>query len=389
MSESGYSSDESGHYNHNFPDFKGIVFGNYHLVYKLGQGSYAQVWLSYNHIKNEFYALKIQDNSEYASAKEEMKILKRIEKMRFAIKVKDNFSYRFGKERFFVMVFPVYGCNLEDIKNILDEGLPGKIVLKFLLNALQGLEDLHTKYKIIHCDIKPDNYLLSLPSKKILKIMEEYSKETFQKYYLSFKEKHNNLSLERDIYNREKLHMSILNRIDFDEIENIEETKEEIIDRLNESNFLLSDFGSFCEIEEKYDEDFGTRYYRAPENILVSEELDYKSDIWSLGCSIYELLTNEILFDPDKCDLYSTDHHHLSMILSLGKFSNREIKSFQRKKDFFLKNKKLKKLPTEISIKDIINKMNSPWKDLLEKMLIPSYLRRPGAKELLEIIKYD
>ena len=36
--------------------------------------------------------------------------------------------------------------------------------------------------------------------------------------------------------------------------------------------------------------DISTRYYRAPENILRSKDYDYKTDIWSYGTIIAELL---------------------------------------------------------------------------------------------------
>jgi len=34
----------------------------------------------------------------------------------------------------------------------------------------------------------------------------------------------------------------------------------------------------------------GSRWYRAPEICLVEKYYDQSSDIWSLGCVIYELL---------------------------------------------------------------------------------------------------
>ena len=42
-----------------------------------------------------------------------------------------------------------------------------------------------------------------------------------------------------------------------------------------------------------------TRYYRAPE-IILHHTFNETCDVWSMGCMIFELLTNEILIDPDK-----------------------------------------------------------------------------------------
>jgi mitogen-activated protein kinase 1/3 len=34
----------------------------------------------------------------------------------------------------------------------------------------------------------------------------------------------------------------------------------------------------------------GSRWYRAPEISLVEKQYDYASDVWSVGCTFYELM---------------------------------------------------------------------------------------------------
>lgn len=380
-SSSSLSSDETGKVDFsNFIDLQNKVLGNYHLIHLLGKGSYAQVWLAYNHVKDNFYALKIQHPDDFNSAKEEVKLLKRIENVPNKINVEDNFIFAIGKnqEKYYVIVFPIYGDNLEDLLklDIFENGLKEKYVEKFVKQSLDSLKVLHNKYHYIHCDIKPDNFLLSEPNYKIKKIMSSYNKEKFKAVYQEFIKK--NPKVKNDTLTRETLHKQLVSEIDFEEILTNTIPEEEIYQQLEKSDFLLSDFGSFCHIDEKYDEDFGTRYYRSPENILVSEELSYATDIWSLGCTIYELLTNRYLFDPIKCKQYSTDHHHLSEIFQLGKFSNKEIKSFQRKKEFFHKNKTLKSLPQAPSIESKFKRItNEKWVKLIKKMLVVSFKKRP------------
>jgi serine/threonine protein kinase len=96
---------------------------------------------------------------------------------------------------------------------------------------------------------------------------------------------------------------------------------------INNCNVCLSDFGQFVEDGEYYDESFGTRYYRSPENILVGKS-SFPSDIWALGCTFYEILTGRILFNPDKDKNYSRDDYHLKLINeACGDFSKDFLKS--------------------------------------------------------------
>ena len=376
-----------------FMDLNYKVIGNYHLIKMLGEGAYAQVWLAYNHIKNDFFALKIQHPDDFDSAREELKILRRIHKLPYKINVVENFAFFLSgkkdkKEKYYVIVFPVYGSSVEELSmmDIFDGGMNESIVRKFTKQTLENFAMLHDKYHLIHCDVKPDNFLLSKPDFKIRKIMESYPSEKFLKVYEQVKIKKPTIVTDnkQDMETREKLHKELLRDIDFEGISNMEVSDEELLKQLNESDFLISDFGSFCDIEEKYNDDFGTRYYRAPENILVSEDLGYSTDIWSLGCTIYELLTNHVLFKPSTTSKFSTDHHHLSSIFQLGKFSNKEIKSCGRRKEFFSKSKELLKLPRTSSVIDKINRVDSSfWKGLILSMLTVSYKQRPSAKKLL------
>ena len=85
---------------------------------------------------------------------------------------------------------------------------------------------------------------------------------------------------------------------------------DELLDTISIS---LSDFGTFCTEHETHTCSFGTRYYQAPEIILLGK-CSYPVDIWALGCTFYELLSGELLFDPIKSSCKSRDYYHLCLI---------------------------------------------------------------------------
>merc|ERR1711968_286132 len=89
----------------------------------------------------------------------------------------------------------------------------------------------------------------------------------------------------------------------------------EVIDDkyLNNCKIKLSDFGNACYNDEKYIDEFGTRYYRAPE-IILGYEYNNTCDIWSVACTIFELLTGDLLFNPEKDKINSRDVHHIYWI---------------------------------------------------------------------------
>uniref|UniRef100_A0A8C7TXN4 Serine/threonine-protein kinase PRP4 homolog n=1 Tax=Oncorhynchus mykiss TaxID=8022 RepID=A0A8C7TXN4_ONCMY len=90
---------------------------------------------------------------------------------------------------------------------------------------------------------------------------------------------------------------------------------------VNESKTILKlcDFGSASHVAENDITPYlVSRFYRAPE-IIIGKPYDYGIDMWSVGCTLYELYTGKILF-PGK-----TNNHMIKLAMDIkGKMPNKE-----------------------------------------------------------------
>jgi serine/threonine protein kinase len=165
---------------------------------------------------------------------------------------------------------------------------------------------------------------------------------------------------------------------------------------INEPHIILSDFGNYIYIDDLNGHgDIQTRHYRSPE-IILRMDLSEKIDIWALGCTIYELYTGKILFNPHKSLTETTDMVHLyEMQCALGlfpkKFYNSRKKYVFFKDDCLLHNmKKLNYVGVDEKIKKDLcdtEKYNHKIIELIKIMLNYDCDERLSADTLLNIIK--
>ncbi|XP_037044330.1 serine/threonine-protein kinase prp4 [Bradysia coprophila] len=101
---------------------------------------------------------------------------------------------------------------------------------------------------------------------------------------------------------------------------------------VNESNLILKlcDFGSASHISDNEITPYlVSRFYRAPD-IILGMTYDYGIDMWSAGCTIYELYTGKILFSG------KSNNQMLKFFMDLkGKIPNRIIRKGQFKDQHF------------------------------------------------------
>jgi serine/threonine-protein kinase SRPK3 len=190
---------------------------------------------------------------------------------------------------------------------------------------------------------------------------------------------------------RKKIHSALIEMMDENE-ENNYLCDDKYFDNLQ---IKLTDFGFYCHKDEFFHEPFGTRYYMAPEIILM-DECTEKVDIWALGCMLFELITGKILFDPHSDEKGSTDYHHLEMIINLCVEFNGQFQSAKYYKKFFKNNKLINmeynndfKMSTFDKINNKFINQNAMHNNiyivrLIESMLQINPKKRPSVKDLLK-----
>ncbi|NWQ80025.1 SRPK1 kinase, partial [Columbina picui] len=157
--------------------------GRYHVIRKLGWGHFSTVWLAWDTQGKRFVAMKVVKSAEHytETALDEIKLLKSVRNSdpndpskERVVQLLDDFKISGVNGSHICMVFEVLGHHL--LKWIIKsnyQGLPLPCVKKIIKQVLQGLDYLHTKCRIIHTDIKPENILLCVNDQYIRRLAAE------------------------------------------------------------------------------------------------------------------------------------------------------------------------------------------------------------------------
>ena len=387
-------------------ELEGDIINNYNIIALLGKGAYSLVWLAYNVSDGKYYALKVQNPNDFDDGKDEIRILKQIPKdEKYINKLVEYFiETRIIDDKpvnFICSVYDLCCGNLDGLarKGKYKKGYPEDLVKKLFKQILLSLDTVHNKLNGFHGDIKPDNILLCGLNHRDSKYIQMYDKANFTSIYNKTKKEYcaekniTKIKSELKTKIRRKIHQAIIGMMDDNN-----EDQYTCDDKYFENPIIkLTDFGFFCPNSEKFNDSFGTRYYMAPEIVLMGDCSD-KVDIWALGCMLYELLTGEILFDPHSSKRGNTDFHHLEMIINLcgdfNKYYSKEILKQMKYYKKYFKNEKLVNIIYNDDFKlDTIDKITNKLKnhnfnnplvcDLIESCLRISSRSRPSVKEIL------
>lgn len=375
-----------------------ILNDNYVLIKKIGEGTFASVWLCFDFNKKIYYAMKIFTHENHEFGENELQILKMINKSGSNNKNCVSYITSFNDCDLFCIVQELMVGSLYTImKHQYPDGFSSSFVMSVMHDIGIALQYIHDELRIVHADIKPENILLVGHSIEIDNIIEQLShfndKKINNKKHdkrTKTKQAHNKTIREFSLFVK-ALYESKLSDMESETIDesecgsefseesistdsdiqsshsstigseyltsnkesdtetdlecndtNIQQNNEYIVDKkfIELPRVILSDFGNWISIDDLNKRgDIQTRHYRAPE-IILRLDLDEKIDIWAFGCTIFELMFGHVLFNSNKSNNISADLQQLYDIQSIfGLFPKNFFKS--RKCNFFFRYKYL------------------------------------------------
>ncbi|KAK8023529.1 hypothetical protein PG993_011595 [Apiospora rasikravindrae] len=330
--------------------------GKYTVVRKLGWGHFSTVWLSRDNNSGNHVALKVvRSASHYTeTAIDEIKLLQKI--------VQANPNHPGRK-------YVVLGENLLGlIKKWQHRGIPRDLVVQITKQVLMGLDYLHRECGIIHTDLKPENVLIEIGD------VEQVVKKVVKSENSADKENHRNgrrrrrtlitgsqplpsplnASFNRDNMFPSQKSQTSLNAMMQDSAAATSDNKspseksgqrEKTADILSKEvsgisldktasggssspdkkkrkrkgpiiNVKIADLGNACWVSHHFTNDIQTRQYRSPE-VILGGKWGASTDVWSMACMVFELITGDYLFDPQSGTKYGKDDDHIAQIIEL------------------------------------------------------------------------
>jgi serine/threonine-protein kinase SRPK3 len=348
--------------------------GRYVVIRKLGWGHFSTVWLSRDNISGKHVALKVVRSAAHytETAVDEIKLLSRIVKAnpshpgrKHVVSLLDSFEHKGPNGTHVCMVFEVLGENLLGlIKRWNHRGIPMPLVKQITKQVLLGLDYMHRECGIIHTDLKPENVLIEIGD--VEQIVQTYVKEEAKKEQKEKEDNRNGRRRRRTLITGSQPLPSPLNTnfsefkhssqhsqsslsamieespdpseptkdapINEDEKQkqrekttevsgiSLEKTPSKNSNKEPESEMIISvkiaDLGNACWVGHHFTNDIQTRQYRSPEVILGSK-WGASTDVWSMACMVFELITGDYLFDPQSGTKYGKDDDHIAQIIEL------------------------------------------------------------------------
>ncbi|KAL9081900.1 MAG: hypothetical protein Q9159_006925 [Coniocarpon cinnabarinum] len=106
----------------------------------------------------------------------------------------------------------------------------------------------------------------------------------------------------------------------------------------------IADLGNACWVSHHFTNDIQTRQYRSPE-VILGAKWGASTDVWSMACMVFELITGDYLFDPQSGTKYGKDDDHIAQIIELlGQFPKNVCKTGKWSQEIFKSNGELRNI---------------------------------------------
>jgi WD40 repeat protein len=214
---------------------KGLVLGSYILEEPLGQGGMGAVFRARHTLMERVAAIKLLPTTLNKDPETVQRFIREVKAAAKLVHPNIVQAYDAGSAngRYFLAMECVDGKTLDKI--VKERGkLPVSLALEYMIQAAQGLGYAHQR-NIIHRDIKPANLILS--AKGRVQILD--------------------MGLAR----------------------------------------IIDEKGAKGNLNTGADISMGTVDFMAPEQALAMKQADARSDMYSLGCTLYYLIRGEVLFN--------------------------------------------------------------------------------------------
>lgn len=300
----------------------------YTIEKKLGWGHFSTVWLaSDSEVEDDhphkLVALKIQKSAtEYIeAAMDEIELLSMVQKEReknpqgasCIVKLLNHFTVEGPNGKHVCIVFEMLGPNLLSlIKRYNYQGIPLPMVKVITKQILEGLDFLHTRAKIIHTDLKPENFLIAPLKNYSLKQVQERRMRVLADKRKAEIAKLVQFSQQLDA--KVKSSTRAVSPLE----QKVPSQQKQVQPRTIRLGIKIADLGNACWTHKHFTDDITTRQYRSPE-VIVGYPYSTAVDMWSLACLVFELATGDYLFDPkaDSHYKHSRDEDHLALMIEL------------------------------------------------------------------------
>ncbi|KNZ77031.1 Serine/threonine-protein kinase SRPK3 [Termitomyces sp. J132] len=321
-----------------------VLHQRYKAIRKLGWGQYSTVWLVRDIQTQNLAALKILISDLSMRSKsgcwDELGLLKLIRECNpksqgyaHLCQLLDSFTHQGPNGNHVCLVMEAMSLSALDVYRALPGAMPIPLLKRLSRHILFGLQYLH-ECEIIHTDIKGDNILIAgVPPE----------------------EEQDDIQLSTD--------------------------------SLMSTSFKLSDFGAANMMSNRFAELIQPVSLRSPE-VLIGADWDTKTDIWNLGCIIYEFARGSKLSDPfwdNEGSGLNPPQTHLAQIVGLcGNFPLELLKRGKKSGQYFDDQDQY-----SISLEDLLSRARHSAQDVretahfLSRMLVIDPNERWSAAQML------